>query len=141
MVKALVLAWGLISFAVLCGEDTPTPPTQLSPEEQEAAAEDTEAAKVQGELASALTGIPVTGRYSIMPSEDKEPVIVGQLRTKEKTYLVKVDNADARKALSKCNGKEIVVFGKERNKGKYLIVSIVQDDGSGPAPRRKGKGF
>ena len=138
--KFAVLAFALVLFAVVSAPSF-AEESQAQSETEEAAAEDDAAAKLDGEVKSPLTGIGVKGVYIAQPSDEDTPVILGYLKNKDKVYLIKTADAEVRKALEKLSGKEVNLFGKERNKGKYLIVLNIIADEDKPVERRKRRGF
>jgi hypothetical protein len=66
---------------------------------------------------------------------------MGLFKTDKTTYLVKPDTDDVRAKLKTLSGKTLILYGKERNKGKYLIVMTVVDEPDPVINRRKKKGF
>lgn len=135
---AIAFALGLFTWVAVpaCAEES-----QALSETEEAAAEDAAAAKLDGEVKSPLTGIGVKGQYIAQPAGEDAPAIQGYLKNKDHVYIIKTDAADVRKALEKLSGKEVNLFGKERNKGKYLIVLNIIADEDKPQERRKRRGF
>ena len=62
------------------------------------------------------------------PSEEApaNPAVVGTFVDKSGAiYQVKLANQDMLKAVSRFNGKTVAAIGYVRNKGKYLVISVV----------------
>ena len=124
--------------AILC-------PSSLHAEDDEAAEaakEDAEAAKLDGEIRSPLNGMVFSGKFVAQAGEGDKPVVVGTFKSATGVvYLVKPENDEVRQQLAKCNNKDCNIYGKLRNQAKYLIAFKAGIPEDPPAPRGKKKGF
>ncbi|HLX63056.1 MAG TPA: hypothetical protein VKX17_17435 [Planctomycetota bacterium] len=111
-----------------------------SSESSDAAAEEAEAATFDKEIRSPLTGMAFEGTVIINKTED-QPGILGAFKTADSSYLIKVENEAIGKELQALNSKQISVFGKIRNKGKYIVIVQILPMLEPPPSRRKTKGF
>lgn len=134
MALMFLLLWSGISYA----EDATQP---VLSEAEESAAEDAIVADLPGEVESPLRGMNFKGVFNAQTT-DGQPDLLGFFKNNDKSIqLVKADNDDVKKLLHQFDGKEITVYGKLRNKGKYLIVTNVLGEKDPPVNRRKKKGF
>ncbi|HLX63996.1 MAG TPA: hypothetical protein VKX17_22180 [Planctomycetota bacterium] len=130
----LFIAAVLFALPALRAEDTAN-------EASEAADEQKAADALPGETPSPLKGLNFKGIFTAQTSDEEKPAIVGLFKTEKTTYLVKPDSDDVRDKLKAVNGKEVILYGKERNKGKYLIVMTVVGEPDPIVNKRKKKGF
>ncbi len=112
-------------------------------EAKEAAAE-VAAEKNLSEADQILAIKSVRGKLSLTGSDggDEGGDVIGLLTEIEgdKTYLLKLEKKELLTTLQKSNNTIVMLHGKLRNKGKYLIVSSISEIGGAAAPDRKKRG-
>ncbi len=126
--------------ALLCAPSFVRAEDATPSEADEAANEEKEAAALPGEIQSPLKGIVFKGTYTAQSADDVG-TIIGTFKTSDHLYLVKTESDEVKKSLAAFNGKAIDVFGKLRNKGKYLVILSVTSEQDTPLSRKKRKGF
>ena len=82
-----------------------------------------------------------TGRFSV-EINDKQPAdVIGSLTTDNATYIVRTTDQALMKRLIAKDRQKCVLFGKLRNKGKYLVVSSIIEPEPAVGERRKRGGL
>jgi len=131
---ALLLSLSIPAYA---GEDE----AKAAEEAKEAELEEKAAENLPGEVSSPLRGINMKGVFQAQQPVDAKAAVIGWFKNEKQSYMVKPDNDEVRAKLLQFNGKTIMVFAKERNRGKYLIVMGIVEEPDGTTPKRKKKGF
>ena len=88
-----------------------------------------------------IVGINMKGVFQAQQPVDAKAAVIGWFKNEKQSYMVKPENDEVRAKLLQFNGKTIMVFAKERNRGKYLIVMGIVEEPDGTTPKRKKKGF
>src|ERR1043165_7691021 len=83
----------LCAFPLICAEDA-----KPADEAKEAEEEDKALAKLPGDTTSPLKGRTLKGQFTLQPSVEEKPVVIGAFKSDKQTYLVKADNDEVGRA-------------------------------------------
>ena len=137
--KLLILALALVGLSAI--KLAVAEEQKVDPEAKQAADED---AAEKNLPEDAQMGKQYNGLFStVLPdSTTPNPQVVGTfLADNGQTFLIKLVDPAIMKRLSLYDNKKVVLSGKVRNQGKYLVVIGVIETPPGPVMRRKRGGM